>query len=146
LRVLFLCTGNSARSQIAEALLLERSRGTVEVASAGSSPKPLHPDAVRVARELGIDISDRTPKHLSTFGRRRFEFVISLCDRVREVCPEYPGAPQTIHWSIPDPAAAPGNGAFERCAAELDTRIGFFLELVGDTDPSRIELFEPTTP
>jgi DNA-binding transcriptional ArsR family regulator len=86
-RVLFLCTGNSARSQIAEALVGQLSGDTVRAASAGSHPKPLHPNAVRVMRERGIDISGRRSKHLSEFSGQHFDYVISLCDRVREVCP-----------------------------------------------------------
>jgi len=131
-RVLFLCTGNSARSQIAEALLQRLSDGTVEAFSAGSRPKALHPNAVRVLRARGIDISDRAAKHLDLFLDRRVDFVISLCDRVREVCPEFPGGPETLHWSIADPAAEPGDDAetypaFERTAVELETRIRFLL-------------------
>jgi ArsR family transcriptional regulator, arsenate/arsenite/antimonite-responsive transcriptional repressor / arsenate reductase (thioredoxin) len=134
-RVLFLCTGNSARSQIAEALLEDLSGHAVEAFSAGSRPKLLHPNAVRVMRARGIDISDRQTKHLDRFRRRRFDWVISLCDRVREVCPEFPGQPQAIHWSIPDPAAEPGGDAdtypaFERTASELETRISFLLPLI----------------
>jgi protein-tyrosine-phosphatase len=143
-RVLFLCTGNSARSQIAEGLLQELSGGAVEASSAGSRPKSLHPNAVRVMRARGIDISERRPKHLGAFGRRRFDYVISLCDRVREVCPTFPGDPQTIHWSIPDPAAAPGSDAdtypaFERTAAELETRIRFLLHQI-DHEPADHEV------
>jgi ArsR family transcriptional regulator, arsenate/arsenite/antimonite-responsive transcriptional repressor / arsenate reductase (thioredoxin) len=134
-RVLFLCTGNSARSQIAEALLHELSGGAVEAFSAGSLPKPLHPNAARVMRERGIDISGSRPKHFDMFSRRRFDYVISLCDRMREVCPEFRGEPQTIHWSIPDPASEPGSDAetlptFERMAVELETRIAFFLHRI----------------
>ena len=134
-RVLFLCTGNSARSQLAEALLHERSSGTVSAFSAGSRPKPLHPNAVRVMRMRGIDISSHRPKHLDTFSGRRFDYVITLCDRVREVCPEFPGEPQTMHWSIADPAAEPGNDAatypaFERTTVELETRIRFLLHRI----------------
>lgn len=136
-RVLFLCTGNSARSQIAEALLQQAAGGTVEAFSAGSSPKPLHPNAVRAMRERGIDISKRRPKHLRAFSRRHFDYVISLCDRVREVCQEFPGAPETIHWSIPDPAAEPGPEdetypAFAKTAAELETRIRFLLRQIDE--------------
>src|SRR5262249_46345840 len=80
-RVLFLCTGNGTRSQIAEVLLDSLSSGAVEVASAGSHPRPVHPNAVRVMRERGIDISAKRSKHLSEFARRRFDFVITLCDR-----------------------------------------------------------------
>ncbi len=107
-RVLFLCTGNSARSQIAEALCEQLSGGSVSAASAGSHPKPLHPNAVRVMRTRGIDLAGRRSKHLSEFSGERFDYVISLCDRVREVCPEFPGGPEHIHWSVPDPAREPG--------------------------------------
>jgi ArsR family transcriptional regulator, arsenate/arsenite/antimonite-responsive transcriptional repressor / arsenate reductase (thioredoxin) len=134
-RVLFLCTGNSARSQIAEALLNELSGGNARAFSAGSRPKSLHRNAVRVMGARGIDISAQRPKHLDSFRNRRFDWVISLCDRVREVCPEFPGEPQTIHWSIPDPAAEPGRDAetypaFERTAAELESRIRFLLSTI----------------
>jgi ArsR family transcriptional regulator, arsenate/arsenite/antimonite-responsive transcriptional repressor / arsenate reductase (thioredoxin) len=134
-RVLFLCTGNSARSQMAEALVRARSGGLVEAHSAGSHPKALHPNVIRVMRdEHGIDLAGHRPKHLSVFAQQRFDRVISLCDRVREVCPEFPGDPETSHWSIPDPAAGHPDGddqasypAFQRTAAELETRIGFLL-------------------
>jgi protein-tyrosine-phosphatase len=131
-RVLFLCTGNSARSQMAEALLEHFAVGPVAAFSAGSHPKPLHPNAVRVMRERGIDLSGRRSKHLRTYARRRFDYVVTLCDRVREVCPEFPGPPEAIHWSIPDPARegrsdAESLPAFERTAAELETRIRFLL-------------------
>jgi ArsR family transcriptional regulator, arsenate/arsenite/antimonite-responsive transcriptional repressor / arsenate reductase (thioredoxin) len=136
-RVLFLCTGNSARSQIAEAFLEHLSDGTVGAASAGSHPKRLHPNAVRAMREHGIDISGRQAKHLDTFAGQRFGYVISLCDRVREVCPEFPGSPETIHWSIPDPAAAGGSDeetypVFRQIAADLRIRIGFLLGRIGE--------------
>ena len=113
---------------MAEALLGQLSGGAVEVASAGSRPKPLHPEAVRVMREHGIDISGCRSKHLEEFAGQRFGYVITLCDRVREVCPEFPGHPQLIHWSIADPAGeADPRAAFRRVAAELRTRIGFLL-------------------
>jgi ArsR family transcriptional regulator, arsenate/arsenite/antimonite-responsive transcriptional repressor / arsenate reductase (thioredoxin) len=146
-RVLFLCTGNSARSQIAEALAGARSGGLVDAHSAGSRPKPLHPNAVRVMyEEQGIDLSGHHSKHLSVFAEQRFDWVITLCDRVREVCPEFPGQPETTHWSIPDPAAVSGDDeasypAFQQTAAELETRIGFLLAaLTNPTNPL------PTTP
>jgi ArsR family transcriptional regulator, arsenate/arsenite/antimonite-responsive transcriptional repressor / arsenate reductase (thioredoxin) len=134
-RVLFLCTGNSARSQIAEALCERLSEGAVSAASAGSHPKPLHPNAVRVMRERGIELAGRRSKPLSEFTHRRFDYVISLCDRVREVCPELPGTPELIHWSIPDPAREPGSDketlpAFERTAVELCARIGFLIQAI----------------
>jgi len=137
-RVLFLCTGNSARSQIAEALAEHVSGGAVSADSAGSHPKPLHPNAVRVMRERGIDIAGRRPKHLSEFAEARFDYVISLCDRLREVCPEFPGGPELIHWSVPDPAREPGSDretlpAFERTADELRTRIDFLIQAIQAT-------------
>jgi protein-tyrosine-phosphatase/DNA-binding transcriptional ArsR family regulator len=140
--VLFLCTGNSARSQMAEALARARSGGAVEAYSAGSRPKPLHPNAVRVMREEhGIDLSGCASKHLDVFAGRRFDCVISLCDRLREVCPEFPGRPETIHWSIADPAAGQPDDdasypAFRQTAAELDTRIGFLLAALHDRAPA----------
>jgi len=134
-RVLFLCTGNSARSQMAEALAEDLSGGAVEAASAGSHPKPLHPNAVRVMRARGIDLADNRAKHFREFTGRRFDYVISLCDRVREVCPDFPGTPHAIHWSLRDPAREPGTDdetlpAFEDTAAELEMRIGFLLETI----------------
>jgi ArsR family transcriptional regulator, arsenate/arsenite/antimonite-responsive transcriptional repressor / arsenate reductase (thioredoxin) len=130
--VLFLCTGNSARSQIAEALLDSMSAGTVTCASAGSRPKPLHRNAVKVMKKRGIDISANHTKHVDTLVAQRFDVVITLCDRVKEVCPEFPSHPEIVHWSIPDPALAGPNDratlpAFERLATELESRIGFLL-------------------
>ena len=131
-RLLFLCTGNSARSQMAQALAESRWDGRVQARSAGSRPRPLHPNAVRVMREAGIDISSRRSRHLSVFAADSFDYVITLCDRVREVCPEFPGHPGYIHWSIPDPAAAGGSDeqtypAFRQVAADLETRITYLL-------------------
>jgi ArsR family transcriptional regulator, arsenate/arsenite/antimonite-responsive transcriptional repressor / arsenate reductase (thioredoxin) len=130
--VLFLCTGNSARSQIAEALLDHDSDGSISAASAGSHPKPLHPNAVRVMRKRGIDISGNRTKHLDEFVTQRFDYVITLCDRVREVCPEFRSPARPVHWSIPDPALEGATNrasypAFERTADELENRIRFLL-------------------
>jgi protein-tyrosine-phosphatase len=131
-RVLFLCTGNSARSQIAEALVEHRSAGAVEARSAGSHPKPLHPYAVRVLAERGIDIFGRPTKSLTRFARSRFDRVITLCDKVREICPEFAGAPIVAHWSIADPAAAGDTdtatyAAFQHVADEIEGRVGLLL-------------------
>lgn len=128
--VLFLCTGNSARSQMAEGFLVHHSGGAVEAASAGSHPKPLHPAAVRVMAARGIDISGHRSTHLDECLGRRVTDVVTLCDRVREVCPELPGHPVTSHWSIPDPAAADetaGDAAFERAAEEIEERVLLLL-------------------
>ena len=93
-------------------------------------------------RKRGIEISGRRSKHLSEFARQRFDYVISLCDRVREVCPEFPYGPELIHWSIPDPAREPGSdeqtlAAFERTATELGTRIRFLIQAIEATTTSR---------
>lgn len=136
-RLLFLCSGNSARSQMAEALARTRSGGTVEAYSAGSQPKPLHANALRVMREdYAIDLTSHTSKHLSRFVGQPFAAVVTLCDRVREVCPEFPDRPETIHWSIPDPAAGRGEKAsyprFRQTARELDARVAFLLARLAD--------------
>ena len=140
-RVLFLCTGNSARSQMAEALLVHLSAGTVDARSAGSRPKPLHPNAVKVMRRRGIDIGANRSTHVDELVGQRFDVVITLCDRVREVCPEFPSHPELVHWSVPDPALEGDTdrataSAFERTAAELETRISFLLHTL-TTPPAR---------
>jgi protein-tyrosine-phosphatase/DNA-binding transcriptional ArsR family regulator len=125
--VLFLCTGNSARSQMAEALL-QRARPGLTVFSAGSHPKPVHPQAVRVMAARGIDMSGRRSKHLDEFAGQRLGHVVTLCDKVRLVAPEFPGDPERVHWSIPDPAGAgDGPAAFARTADELSVRIHYLL-------------------
>ena len=111
----------------------------IEARSAGSHPKPLHANAVRVLAERGIDITGRRSKHLDEFTGWRFDYVVSLCDRVREVCPDFPGHPDLIHWSIPDPAGEGDDNeqtyaAFERTADELATRVAFLLELIEHTN------------
>ena len=110
--------------------------------SAGSRPRPeLHPNAVRVLLEgFGIDITGQQPRHLDTLGGRRFQHVITLCDKARESCPEFGHHPRRAHWSIPDPAQA-GDAdqlsypAFQRTAAELDRRIRHLLPVLASTRP-----------
>jgi protein-tyrosine-phosphatase len=133
-RVLFLCTGNSARSQIAEGLLRHMAGDRAEAFSAGSHPKPVRPEAMRALRRRGIDIGGARSKPVSVFAADRFDYVVSLCDRVREVCPELPGRPDTAHWSVPEPDRP---AAFTRVADELAERIGFFLHVLA---------LRPTTP
>lgn len=133
--VLFLCTGNSARSPIAEALLRHHAGSRVEVTSAGSHPKAqVHPGAVAVLRErYAIDISRQEPRHLDTLADRHFDYVITVCDRVREVCPNFPDNPHQFHWSIPDPTTPGDAAAFERAAAEIETRIRHLLPVLART-------------
>jgi protein-tyrosine-phosphatase/DNA-binding transcriptional ArsR family regulator len=136
LRVLFLCTGNSSRSQIAEALAERLSDGAVRAWSAGSKPKVLHPNAIHVMAARGVDISGNETKQMGLFTENRFDLVITLCDKVREVCPEFPDTPRALHWSVPDPATAPGTddetyAVFERTAVDLEARITFLLHRLG---------------
>ncbi len=137
-KVLFLCTGNSARSQMAEAMVAAKSGGVIQARSAGSHPKPLHPNAIRVMRdEHGLDLAGQTSKHLDVFANQHFDRVISLCDKIREVCPEFPGQPETTHWSIANPADSNADDnatypLFQQTAAELATRIGFLLAALTD--------------
>jgi protein-tyrosine-phosphatase/DNA-binding transcriptional ArsR family regulator len=126
-RLLFLCTGNSARSQMAEALVGHRSGGAVEARSAGSHPKALHPEAVRAMADRGIDIAGHEAKSLTRFTRNRFDRVITLCDKVREVCPEFPGSPLRSHWSIADPAATGTPAAFDAAADDIEGRVALLL-------------------
>jgi protein-tyrosine-phosphatase len=123
-RVLFLCTGNSARSQMAEALLRSRTDGSVDARSAGSHPKPIHPQAVAAMAARGIDLAGARSKHLSELADERFDRVITLCDKVREICPEFPGHPQPTHWSMTEPSE---KSDFDQLAEALDERITFLL-------------------
>jgi protein-tyrosine-phosphatase len=134
-RVLFLCTENSARSQMAEALLRHLSKGRIEAYSAGSNPIRVHPYAVQTLARIGIDISQQRAKHFDEFRGQRFDRMITVCDRVNESCPAFPGDPEHIHWSFPDPAAVNGSEqeryhAFEQVALQLTTRIRYLLILL----------------
>ena len=150
-RVLFLCTGNGTRSQLAEALTRHLTAGTVEAASAGSHPRHVHPNAIRVLREHGIDLTGARSKHLSTFTGQHFDYVITLCDKVREICPGFPGHPQLIHWSIADPAREGGTDedsypAFQRAAAGIETRVRFLLRLIAQAPAPPLPLDSRSAP
>ncbi len=140
--VLFVCTGNSARSPIAEALLRHHTAGHVTVTSAGTRPRShLHANAVRLLREeFGIDISGQQPRHLDALADRGFDHVITLCDKAREACPGFAHHhPSRAHWSIPDPATAGDTDhtsypAFQRTAVEIDTRIRHLVAVLAATD------------
>lgn len=111
-RVLFLCTGNSARSQMAEALLRHAGGERFEAYSAGTEPKDVHPLAVAAMAELGIDISGQRAKSVAEFlGWPPFAFLITVCDDAAANCPAFPGAGERLHWSLKDPAAAEGSEA-----------------------------------
>ncbi len=136
LRVLFLCTGNSARSQMAEAILRHLSNGAIEVESAGTAPQPdIHPMARRSASTLlNLDMTGQHPKTLDRFLGQHFDYVITVCDRAAESCPVFPGAPERIHWSFEDPAAVVGTDderqrAFDLVAQQLLSRLRLLLSL-----------------
>jgi protein-tyrosine-phosphatase len=134
-RVLFLCTHNSARSQMAEGLLRARSSGRVEVFSAGTEPTQVHLLAIRALSEMKIDIHGHRSKGMQAFLGQSFDYVITVCDRARESCPTFPGDPANIHWSFPDPAAVEGSeserfSAFRKTAVQLNTRIGYLLLMI----------------
>ncbi|MBA3822353.1 MAG: metalloregulator ArsR/SmtB family transcription factor [Ktedonobacterales bacterium] len=132
IHVLFLCTHNSARSQIAEALLRYATHGAIEVFSAGTHPTTLHPLAVTALAEFGVADAGLFAKPLAQLVPLTFEYVITVCDRAREECPPFAASTQVIHWSLPDPLEAePLNQApFTATAQELNTRIRFFLSRI----------------
>lgn len=136
-RILLVCTHNSARSQMAEGWLRHLSQGRLTVFSAGSHPTTVHPDAVRAMQRFGIDISQQKTNALSEFADMSFDYVITVCDKVREVCPTFAGECKQIHWGFPDPVviqedAARGE-AFLWTARQLHARIGYFLSTLPKT-------------
>ena len=131
-RVLILCSGNSARSQMAEGLLRRLGGMRYEVFSAGTKPVGLNPLAIEAMREVGIDISAQRSKSVAEFSGQEFATVITVCDNAAEECPVFPGAPQRVHWSVTDPAAVSGTkeeklGAFRKVRDELERRIQSFV-------------------
>jgi arsenate reductase len=123
-RVLILCTGNSARSQMAEGLLRHDSGDRFEVFSAGTKPGRIRPEAIAVMREIGIDISGHQSKSVDEFSRSDFDYVLTVCDNAKESCPVYPGHANRLHHNFPDPAAMPGSeterlDAFRRVRDEI---------------------------
>ena len=131
-RVLILCTGNSARSQMAEGLLRHLADNAYEVHSAGTSPIGVNPLAVEAMREIGVDISSHRSKSVSEFNGQHFDTVITVCDNAAERCPVFPGAPRRIHWSIRDPGAIAGShkemlGTFRSIRNTLEERLREFL-------------------
>jgi ArsR family transcriptional regulator, arsenate/arsenite/antimonite-responsive transcriptional repressor / arsenate reductase (thioredoxin) len=136
LRVLFLCTGNSARSQMAETLLRSMTGGNVQVISAGSSPRPeIHPLARAAVSDLfGLGMEGQYPKPLERFLGQQLDYVISVCDRANASCPVFPGDTERIHWSFEDPAEVEGGEeskrrAFEQTARDIATRLRLWLSL-----------------
>ncbi len=136
-RVLFLCTGNSARSQMAEALLRRRAGEGVAVASAGTDPVAVHPLTIAVLAERGIDVRDASSDHVNRYVDEDWDYVITVCDRAAESCPTFPGETEQRHWSFPDPAAAEGDQrtAFRDVRDAIEQQIEAFAEeLAGASD------------
>ena len=134
IRVLFVCSGNSARSQIAEALLGQIGGPDFEVHSAGTHPRGVNRSATEVLAEIGIDWSHAQSKSIDAFVDQQFDYVITVCDRARETCPIFPGAENTLHWGLDDPADVDGTddekrAAFERTRQELSLRLRRFVEI-----------------
>ncbi len=135
LRVLFLCTHNSARSQMAEGLLRHVAGEEIEVTSAGTEPGRVHPLAIRAMRDVGIDISGARSKSIDEFLSQHFDYVITVCDRANETCPIFPGDPVRIHWSFPDPSAVEGDEdrqyrAFVDVRTQLTLRLRTWVQVV----------------
>jgi arsenate reductase len=127
LRLLVICTGNSARSILAEALLRHLGEGRLEVRSAGTRPKGVNPLTLRALAEAGIPAGGLESKPLTIFLGEPFDAVITVCDDAREACPVFPGARETLHWGLPDPAAATGTedermAAFRATLASIEAR------------------------
>ena len=131
-RVLILCTGNSARSQMAEGLLRHDAGNRFTVESAGTKAVDVRPEAIAVMQEIGIDISGNRAKHVDEFAGHDFDYVLTVCDNANERCPIFPGKTQRIHWSFDDPAAAEGDEAawlavFRRVRDEIRQRLRLFI-------------------
>ncbi len=135
MRILILCTGNSARSQMAEGLLRHESGGRFEVFSAGTKPTQVRSEAVEVMREAGIDISHHRSKSVDEFSGQSFDCVITVCDNARETCPIFPAGTRRIHWSFEDPAAVEGTreeklAAFRKVRDQLRARLREFARQI----------------
>ena len=134
IRVLFVCTGNSARSQLAEALLQQHGGSAFEVCSAGTEPRGVNPFTVRALAQVGIDWSAARSKSVDEFLGQPFDYVITVCDRARQSCPVFPGSYNSLHWGLEDPADVEGSdaekmAAFERTRLEVMMRLHPFIEL-----------------
>lgn len=132
-RVLIVCTGNSARSQMTEGLIRHEAGDRFDVFSAGTQPTPVRPEAVSVMRDLGIDISSQRSKPVQEFEGQTFDFVITVCDKAREGCPVFAGAPERLHWPFADPAAFMEEGeqrldGFRKLRDRIHARVMVFLE------------------
>jgi arsenate reductase (thioredoxin) len=144
LRVLFLCTHNSSRSQMAEGLLRARGDGAYDVFSAGTEPRVVHPLAIKVMQEIGIDISDHRAKSLEEFrAQPPMDLVVTVCDEAAEACPYFPNARHQVHWGFPDPSRVEGSdeerlAAFHHIRDLIEVRINRFLGLHPSTSLAQL--------
>jgi arsenate reductase (thioredoxin) len=130
--VLFICTHNSARSQMAEGLLRHLAGDRFEVESAGTEKTHVRPLAIEAMKELGIDITGQTSKTIASLGDRRFDYAITVCDNANEACPIFPGGTKRLHWSFEDPSAATGSdeerlAVFRRVRDQIRAKLEEFL-------------------
>jgi len=144
IRVLFVCTGNSARSQLAEALLRQHGGDAFQVFSAGTAPKGVNPYTVRVLAEVGVDWSAARSKSVDEFLDQPFDYVVTVCDRARQTCPIFPGEHNTLHWGLDDPAEVEGTdaeklAAFQRTRREIMARLYPFIELARRAKHAAVE-------
>ena len=138
-RVLVLCTGNSARSQMGEGLFRQEGGHNYQVFSAGTRPSQVRPEAIDVMREIGIDISTNRSKPVEEFAGQSFDYVVTVCDNARDNCPLFPGGGQRIHWSFEDPAAVQGTdeerrAAFRRIRDQIQERVQAFFRDSGSVN------------
>ena len=134
IRVLFVCTGNSARSVLAEALLRHKGGADFEVHSAGTEPKGINPLTLTTLAQAGIDSSWARSKSVTEYLGQRFDYVVTVCDQARQVCPVFPGVHQSLHWGYEDPAEATGTeeerlAVFRRVFIQMGERINQFIPL-----------------
>jgi len=132
-KVLFLCTGNSCRSQMAEGWLRHLAGDRFDVVSAGTHPVGLNPYALMVMQERGVDISSHASERIEPYLDKKFDYVITVCDRAQESCPTFPGASSILHWSFDDPVNAKGTneqqlGVFRTIRDEIAERIRHFIK------------------
>lgn len=133
-RVLFHCTGNSCRSQMAEGFLRHMAGDKFEVFSAGVKPTQVNPLAIKVMAEVGVDISSHRSKSVMEFIRQKFDYVITVCDNAKQTCPVFPGKYEKIHWSLEDPAEATGTEeeklvVFRKVRDQINDKIEEWLKL-----------------
>lgn len=132
-KVLFLCTGNSARSQMGEGLFRNEGGEGFEVSSAGTKPSTVRPEAIAVMKEIGIDIAGHRSKSVDEFSGQSFDYVVTVCDNARDSCPVFPASTARIHWSFEDPAAVEGSeherlAAFRRIRDQIRGKVLSFFE------------------